>query len=61
MDLFSELKKLPKIELHAHLSGSVRNSTIVDLLRNELLQKKSEASCALNIEKEMEKLAQLVL
>ncbi|RNA41130.1 adenosine deaminase [Brachionus plicatilis] len=33
LDKFS---KLPKIELHAHLSGSVRYHTIIDLLNEEL-------------------------
>lgn len=29
------LEKLPKIELHAHLSGSVRDSTLLELYRQE--------------------------
>jgi adenosine deaminase len=53
-NLFRELKKLPKIELHAHLSGSVRNSTIIELIKNELLEKRSETQDELNIEKEIE-------
>ena len=32
-------KKLPKIELHAHLSGSVRESTVLKLLHEEHVRK----------------------
>lgn len=33
-DLLDFIRALPKAELHAHLSGSVRNSTLVELIRN---------------------------
>lgn len=36
------LKSLPKIELHAHLSGSVRYSTIIRLLNQELQSENSK-------------------
>ena len=55
MNLFEQLKKLPKIELHAHLSGSVRHSTIIDLLRNELIEKSNGTLSEQDIEKELEK------
>jgi len=35
MDLLEKIKILPKIELHAHLTGSVHLSTIIDLVRNQ--------------------------
>ncbi|CAF1053690.1 unnamed protein product [Brachionus calyciflorus] len=39
-----QLKTLPKIELHAHLSGSVRYSTILRLLNEELASDYHETS-----------------
>lgn len=33
MDQF--IKRLPKLELHAHIAGSVRESTILDLINND--------------------------
>ena len=32
---FTEIKQLPKIELHAHLNGSIRKSTLMELLSEE--------------------------
>lgn len=34
----SELEKLPKIELHCHLDGSVRPNTIIDIAKEESIE-----------------------
>lgn len=34
-----QIIQLPKIELHAHLTGSVRDSTVLELLKAEILEK----------------------
>lgn len=39
MVTIEEIKRLPKIELHAHLTGSVRDSTVIELLKTELKDK----------------------
>lgn len=35
MDLFTKCNSLPKTELHAHLNGSIRKSTLIELLSND--------------------------
>ena len=30
-----DLKKLPKVELHCHLDGSIRVSTAIELIKKE--------------------------
>ena len=52
MNLPELLKQLPKIELHAHLTGSVRQSTIIELLKADLI---SKHETHFNIEKELDK------
>jgi adenosine deaminase len=32
------IQKIPKIELHAHLGGSIREKTIIELLKNNNLE-----------------------
>lgn len=39
-----DLKKLPKIELHCHLDGSIRPSTILDLLKKEGIKVPAEST-----------------
>ena len=34
-ELFTKIKQLPKIELHAHLNGSIRKSTLMEALSEE--------------------------
>jgi adenosine deaminase len=38
MDINTFCKRLPKVELHAHLNGSIRESTLVDLARERNVQ-----------------------
>ena len=35
MELFTHSNSLPKIELHAHLNGSIRKTTLIELLDND--------------------------
>ena len=38
MDIETFCKRLPKVELHAHLNGSIRESTLVELARERNVQ-----------------------
>ena len=58
IDLVEGVKKMPKIELHAHLSGSVRYSTLIELVKqgSDESEKESDLSVLNSLQSHIEDL-----